>query len=104
MNRLNFYSESIVDDTKELDFLYNSLSKFEMKYNPAYYRVTSSDFMRPKIISYKVYGTTEFWWIIMSVNGINNPLVDLTPGTILQIPSQLDIYDFQKQYRLRRNR
>lgn len=104
MNRTNFYQELAVFDTKELDHLWNSLSGFKMLYQPTYYRVTSSDHMRPDIISYKVYGVVEFWWVICLVNSISSPLTDLVEGLVLTIPNKLDIYSFQRKYRLRRSR
>ena len=35
------------------------------------------------IISYNAYGTTELWWLIALVNGIDNPVNGLTTGTTL---------------------
>lgn len=103
MNRTNFYNITTVDSTDELDFLHNSLSEFTMQYPPMYYRINGIDLMRPFLISYKHYGTVNFWWIIMLVNNINNPLVDLEVGQTLKIPSKLDIYAFQKKFRIRRS-
>ena len=103
MNRTNFYHVETVDATIELDFLHNPLSKFTMEYPPSYYRVNGVDLMRPFLISYKLYGTVRFWWIIMLVNGIDNPLSDMEVGQILKIPSRLDIYAFEKKFRVRRS-
>lgn len=103
MNRTNFYNVETVDTFNELDFLHNSLSEFTMEYPPAYYRVNGIDLMRPFLISDKHYGTISFWWIIMLVNNISNPLVDMEVGQILKIPSKLDIYAFQKKFRVRRS-
>lgn len=104
MNRTNFYHQVTVNSVDELDFLYNSLSEFTMVYDPVYYRVDATDLMRPDMISYKCYGTVNFWWIIMSVNNIENPLIDLEEGQLLKIPSKLDIDDFQRKFRVRRSR
>ena len=104
MNRTNFYNVVTVSDTQELDHLWNSLSGFEMKYTPNYYRVEVADLMRPDLISYKNYGTVEFWWVLCLVNKVDDPLSDLTVGQILAIPAQQDIYDFQRKYRVRRSR
>ena len=103
MNRNNFFNIETVDDVNELDFLHNSLSEFTMQYPPAYYRVTGVDLMRPHLISDKFYDTVKFWWIIMLVNGISNPLTEMTAGMILKIPSRMDIYSFQKKFRVRRS-
>lgn len=102
MNRINFYHELVVDGVKQLDFLWHSLSEFNMKYEPIYYRIRLSDLLRPDMISYKCYGVVDFWWVILLVNGIDNPFTDLKEGDLLVIPSKLDIYDFQKKYRVRR--
>ena len=103
MNRTNFYHIERVDETNELDFLHNALSEFKLEYPPSYYRVNGIDEMRPEMISYRHYGTVHFWWIVMLVNGIDNPLSDIEAGQILKIPSKLDIYAFQKKFRVRRS-
>lgn len=104
MNRLNFYNVVTVDDIPELDFLWNSLSDFKMKYAPTQYRVVGSDLMRPDLISYKCYGSVDFWWLVCLVNKIDSPLTDLIEGQVLTIPNQMDIFDFQRKYRVRRSR
>lgn len=102
MDRTKFYNVLTVDGIRELDFLWNSLSTFPMAYVPGYYRVDAIDLLRPDLISYKMYGTVSFWWIILIVNGLDNPFVDLVEGMILKIPNKFDIYEFQKRYRVRR--
>jgi len=102
MNRLNFYHDVVVENIRQLDFLWNSLSDFKMKYEPISYRVKATDILRPDMISYKCYGVVDFWWIILLVNGIENPFTDLIEGDLLSIPNKLDIYSFQKRYRVRR--
>lgn len=102
MKRTIFYNKVVVDDVEELDFLWNSLSEFEMKYVPSYYRVDDSDIPDPALISDRVYGDVGFWWVILLANGIENPLTGLEPGMILKIPNKLDIYDFQRKWRVRR--
>jgi hypothetical protein len=103
MNRTNFFNVETVRKINELDFLHNSLSEFTMQYPPTYYRVNGVDLMRPFLISYRHYGTVNFWWIIMLVNGISNPLTGMTAGMTLKIPSKEDIYAFQKKFRVRRS-
>ena len=102
MDRTKFYTVLTTNGVQELDFLWNGLSLFVINYNVSYYRVTEVDLLRPDLISYKVYGTIDFWWIILLVNNIDNPFKDLVVGTILQIPDKLDIYEYQKNWRVRR--
>jgi len=101
MDRFRFYKEVTVDGVKELDFLWNNLSSFEIKRTPIYYRTTVSDVMQPDFISYKIYGTERYWWIICLVNDIMNPFTDIEEGVILKIPHIMDIYDFLKKWRMR---
>ena len=102
MRRTLFYNKITVSGIEELDFLHNTLSDFKMAYEPTYLRVNDSDIPDPALISYRAYGSVEFWWILLLVNGIENPFTELTAGRILTIPSKLDIYAFQKKFRVRR--
>jgi hypothetical protein len=105
MDRTNFYKTVTVVDgqTGELipqyDFLHNSLSNFVMNYNPQYYTVNEADIYRPDMISFKVYNTVVYWWLICYVNEIHDPYSDIYVGQLLIIPNILDIYDFFKKYR-----
>jgi len=36
-------------------------------------------------ISYKVYNTPNLWWVILSVNNINNPTQNPVPGTYIKV-------------------
>ena len=101
MNRTNFYNITQNDSINEYDYLYHNLSRFQTKYTVSYYRVEERDLMRPDLISYKIYGTIGYWWLIMMLNGIQNPLKDMAVGDLLTLPNALDIYDFQKQWSLR---
>ena len=101
MDRFRFYKETTVNGTKELDLLWNSLSNFEIKRVPAYYRTTILDVMQPDLISYRLYGTERYWWIICLANNIHNPFTGIGVGDILVIPHIMDIYDFLKKWRIR---
>jgi hypothetical protein len=101
MNRLLFYNIVTNNGVEELDYLYNNLTKFKMSYPAGYYMVKEDDLMRPDLISYKVYGTVKYWWLIMMVNGIGDIFSDLEVGLTLQIPNILDIFTFYKKWSLR---
>ena len=102
MRRTFFYKKFTTDGIEELDFLYNSLSEFEITIETKRYRVDGSDIPDPALISYKCYGSVYFWWILLVANGIQNPFSELTPGTLLVVPNVVDIYNFQKKHRVRR--
>lgn len=101
MDRTLFYKQATVNGIDELDMLWNRLSNFTMNYTPVYYRVTVHDVMQPDNISYNMYGTERYWWIICLVNGIMNPFDELVIGTVLKLPNIVDIEDFYRQYVMR---
>ena len=100
IDRTLFYNIVTVNGTQEFDFLENSLSNFVMLYPVTYYEVNDSDIMRPDMISYRCYNSVDYWWIIMYVNQIQNPLTDLVSGTMLTIPNILDIIQFFRTQKL----
>ena len=101
MNRMKFYNTVLVDGVEEIDVLHHNLSKFAPKYKMAKHRVEETELQRPDLISYKYYGTVQYWWIICVVNDIGDPFVDIDVGDLLDIPNILDIYDFYKKYNVR---
>jgi len=101
MNRTSFYTITDVGNGNEYDHLHNTLSKFTMTYPLSYYRVKEEDIMRLDLVSYKVYKTVDYWWLIGVVNKIEDPFNDIAVGDLLKIPSIFDIYTFYKKYSLR---
>lgn len=69
-------------------YYYNILSKinFPTDINEDYYGVYTvpNDFVPYTFISYKLYGTTLLWWLICSVNNIQNPVFFPVAGTQLK--------------------
>lgn len=49
------------------------------------YNVTAQDIDRPDLISYKLFGTVELWWMILDFNHISDPF-SLSVGQKLRIP------------------
>ena len=98
MNRTSLYNIVEIEGIKELDYLDNPLANFQMNYPTIPYTVTDPDLLRPDLISYSVYNTVEYWWIIMYCNRIQNPFTDLVSGMILTIPNLLDVFEFLKKY------
>jgi len=85
------------------DYFYNILAKtnFPANLDPSYYNVYTVPHgeMSYTLISYNLYGTTLLWWLICSVNNIQNPvffpqagtqLKYLTPQYVRQILAQLN--------------
>lgn len=47
-------------------------------------------------ISYRFYGTTTLWWLILMFNGYYH-WMEIDPGTILRIPSKVEIDSYISQ-------
>jgi len=101
MNRSKFYKKITVDDVNEIDFLWNSLSFCLINHTSSYYRIVGDEVGQPDLISYRVYGTEKYWWVICLINKIENPLVDIVEGSIIEIPNIRDIYNFYQKYVVR---
>jgi len=101
MNRTKFFKKLTVNDINEVDFLWNTLSSFQSNHNSGYYRIKGDEVGQPDLISYRIYNTEKYWWIICLVNQIQNPFVDMTEGSIIQLPNIRDIYDFYQNFSVR---
>ena len=86
------------------NYFYNILAKtnFPTDIEQAYYDtfVVTNENMPYTLISYKIYGTILLWWLVCSVNNIQNPvfcppagtrLKYLTPAYVRSVVSQLQI-------------
>lgn len=62
--------------------------------------VTEKELCRPELISYKCYGTGDYWWFLMWFNGISDVWNDLVPGMVLSIPQLSKVRDF---FRMKQN-
>lgn len=61
------------------------------------YTVTAKDVANLPGISFNVYGTTDLWHIILAFNGLSDPLNDLYPGLVLNIPNKSDVLSLLSQ-------
>lgn len=101
MNRTKIFNKVIVRGIEEVDFLHNKLSDFKLEHDVTYYLTDGHDVARPDLISFENYGTVIYWWVVLLVNGIDNPFTGIEPGMKLKIPSLLDIHGFQRQFKTR---
>lgn len=95
--RTNFLQTVNVDDVLQKD-----LGSFELpphyKFdNVSYYKVREVDVARPDLISYRCYGTTNYWWFLMEYNGICDIWNDIFEDQILEIPSLNDIRTYIRE-------
>lgn len=48
----------------------------------------------PELLSYQLYSTVDYWWILCLVNEIIDPISDFTMNKKIAIPSLASIQDF----------
>lgn len=99
MDRLNLYNVVEVDGKQEYDYLSHDLNSFQVNYPVQLYIVTEDDLLRPDLISYKLYGSVQYWWVVCYMNDIDDVFKDLEVGMQLSIPHILDLLDFYKEYK-----
>jgi len=52
--------------------------------------VVQNEEYRPELISYKIYGSVQYWWIIMFYNDLVS-IEDITTGLMIGYPSIADL-------------
>lgn len=93
-SRINFLKKYNIDGVIENDLVSNALDGFQFKRPRTFYTVSQQDINRPDLISLKTLNSMAYWWIIMKLNNIEDPLNDLEIGQSLQIPSIQDVEEF----------
>lgn len=96
--RESFYSKVTVDDgSQQLDLLMFSWLRFSDTISSSSvirHTVSQHEEARLDYISYKYYGTVDFWWLLAITNQISDPILEVVSGMILAIPSITDIEAF----------
>ena len=67
-NRSQFISSINIDGIIEKDFLLNSFNEFKWTRPIKLYTLTYDDYMRPDLMSIRVYGDMSYWWILLKAN------------------------------------
>ncbi len=100
-NRTNFCDRVNPNGVSEIDMLSLSLnfSLFENNNGYTYYYITADDLLRPDLLSLRLYGTMDYWWIISSFNHIEDWWNDVTLGMRISVPNLIDIQNFYTKFR-----
>lgn len=83
------YTNGVVDTNRSNQnflILRNSLN-LKQATGDVFVTITADIANRPDLISFKAYGSPEFWWIIYEFNNLRDPLFDLQIGQIIRLPS-----------------
>lgn len=61
------------------------------------YTISSPDANTPAGLSYKFYGTKDYWWFICWFNGIIFPTVELEAGRVIKMADLTQIESYLKR-------
>lgn len=101
-NRINFMSKKLNGvNTEEWDMLLGNWDLFTTTRPLKFDTVKYQDIQRPDIMSSRIYGTSNYWWILCKFNQIDDVWNDLYVGMDLLIPDSNDILDFYSNVRRR---
>jgi hypothetical protein len=94
LSRSSFYETVVNSGVNECDFLKSKIFKFKFKRPFSFYTVKYSDLARPDVISYKLYDSVDYWWLIMYVNDIVDPWNELEENDVIKVPNSQDVLDW----------
>jgi hypothetical protein len=96
--RSNFYPVVNVNGTDSLDLLNNYFNiAFKISRPVSYYTIRELDLFRPDLLSYKLYGDTQYWWILFKYNNISDVWNDLSVEQVISVPDIGDYEDFYSE-------
>lgn len=85
----------------EYDFLLNNWDLFEINYPITFNNIQRIDMYRPDMLSYRIYGESQYWWILCKINKIDDMWNDMYIGMDIIVPSMQDIIEFNSRVRAR---
>lgn len=86
----NFYTTNVVDGANEYNL--SSININDFKFTGFDYTVvTKSEEYRPDLLCYRIYGTIEYWWILLEINGISNIWDEIVENVIIKYPPVSDM-------------
>jgi len=74
-----------IDDPLTSNFLDELL-----KIRPTGTYVVKNELARPDMLSYRIYGSTQYWWVILYYNSMTS-VYDITLGMTISYPSITDL-------------
>lgn len=74
--------------------LWSADRSFSRAQDFALHQITDFDKGRLDLISFRYYGTVDYWWVIADANDMIHPLREMEVGSYIRIPSRslIDAY------------
>ena len=100
--RTNFLTEvSSQREVYEYDLLSSNWDLFEINHPIRYDNIKATDIHRPDLLSYRIYGDSQYWWILCKFNNIDDIWNDMHIGGDLVVPALADIEDYYARVKKR---
>jgi hypothetical protein len=93
-----FKEETTDSGVVEFDLSSLNFNLFKTDRDVKLYQLDKFEAGRPDLLSFNIYGTTSYWWILSKYNDIINPIYELQAGLIIKVPHEKDIQEFAKNY------
>lgn len=98
-----FYPEKEIDQHIELDYLNSELTKIYLRTSQTF--VISSPFeYRPDLISFRMFGSYHYGWLIAMHNDFLDPVFEFTKGKEIDIPDIDQYFRFYNRNSISRSR
>ncbi len=85
----------------EWDLILSHWDLFTIKQPLSFDSIKYGEVQRPDVLSYRIYGSSEYWWILCKFNQIDDMWNDMYVGMDIVIPNMLDINEFYSNMRRR---
>jgi hypothetical protein len=93
LNRATYLKAGL--DPSRLNYLSAKYKNIKYRLIPKQqYVVTHVDTANAPGLAHSIYGDKSYWWILCMFNGILNPISEIAPGTVLRLPSLVDINNY----------
>lgn len=89
----NFLTTNLVDGINEYNLSSINIKDYTFS-RFDYTRVLKGEYCRPDLLCYRIYGTIEYWWILLEINNISNPWDDLVEYTYIKYPPASEMQKF----------
>ena len=101
LNITNFLDVVEIDGNIEWDLLNKNWELFQINNPITLHPVTLFEVQRPDFISFRVYGDSQYWWVLCKFNNIDDIWNDMKLDDVLLVPNLNDINDFYNRVRMR---
>lgn len=99
-NRTNFLGTQTDDDgiisSDPISWDFKEFSEFMRSKKVKRRRISASEEGAPDLISFQEYGNDSYWWVILFINKIQDPINELTAGTLIAVPLLSDVEEYRQ--------